>query len=343
MALLALASVANADTRADDIDSVAAPSNPAFTALDKSPNDVLVPSSIEQIGADVFAGLDSSGTIQPGVGVEVAPIWLFATGKNTTLQQWRDDKARRIASNTTVSLATSKVSGNSRGVAGAIRVGLWDASDPRWDKDAEACVQDAVRPIVPSPSPTATTLPTAPDNGLIKVTDSTAVSSCLTSARARRANASSGSFAVAVTGASDSGDATATVFDSATVWFSLAEPFGGTKDSDGRYGGKSLLELAALAKVDADGTLSPDLGVGWSITLRSTRLGLSGIWIPTYGDGAFSPAAASLGSTIQYNISDEVAAGVKVTGQVGPDAPDPGLNIALTVGLGAKHSTIPLL
>jgi hypothetical protein len=104
---------------------------PAFVVLGIAPGDIPRASSAREFVGQIARGVDASGKIKTGLAGEISLYKLLSSEKSLPLGQYRDDPAKRLLANTTVSFATPTESGGS---SGAFALGLqttWiDQLDP---------------------------------------------------------------------------------------------------------------------------------------------------------------------------------------------------------------------
>jgi hypothetical protein len=140
------------DAKTDDKDfklDLSVPESPAFKALGVVPQEVIRPSSPQQLAAQLLNGVDPRGNIQTGVALDTAPYLLFF-GNGVTLREYQDHYPVRLVARTQASLATTKGSSDddkSVRVAVGGRITPWDRGDPRMDQELIACFRGKLNAV----------------------------------------------------------------------------------------------------------------------------------------------------------------------------------------------------
>jgi hypothetical protein len=122
------------------------PDSAAFTALGFGPGLVENPSSPRAFSGSLLQGFDANGNYQLGFSIEGAPFLLYHD-QTIDLREYQDETARRLLDRTMLSLAAVKgesEADKSTRLAMGLRVTLWDAGDPRMDKNLADCLRNAV-------------------------------------------------------------------------------------------------------------------------------------------------------------------------------------------------------
>jgi len=153
--------VISAPARAADISGVFGglmlPESPAFTMLGLTP-EIIRPASPRGLALSFMEGIDVNGNVQDALAVDMAPYLLFS-GKELSLQQYRDNKRERDLSRIQLSLAVAKGSSDNdeaRRFGAAIHWTIWDDGDLRLDKGLSDCLEQTGQDAsAPSPSGTA--------------------------------------------------------------------------------------------------------------------------------------------------------------------------------------------
>ena len=106
------------------------PETPAFSYLEVSPSRIARPMTARDVGAQLVQGIDSTGQSVSGLAVEVTPWFLFPGG--VTLDQYKNERARRMWANLRASLATAQAAGVDGATDAAIGIHLpiIDRGDP---------------------------------------------------------------------------------------------------------------------------------------------------------------------------------------------------------------------
>ena len=122
------------------------PDSAAYTALGIGPGLVENPSSPRAFSGSLLQGVDANGNYQIGVSIDAAPALLYHD-QSVDLREYQSDVARRLLDRTMLSLAVAKgeseADKNTR-IALGLRVTLWDAGDPRMDKNFADCMRNAI-------------------------------------------------------------------------------------------------------------------------------------------------------------------------------------------------------
>lgn len=176
--LLLLPSVAAAEPAFNTLSGALpeVPTSPAFALLGVETTDVLRPATLHGLLGDLKALVDSEGTVNPGLGVEVAPLWM-AIGPTTTLDEWQaDERGVKFWSRVSLSVAMhvgipivdraiavaeaaldpdADVASDDEDpplrIAEGLRVVLYDWGDPRDDLRYVACVERVLGAEPPTP------------------------------------------------------------------------------------------------------------------------------------------------------------------------------------------------
>ena len=120
---------------------LAVPESPAFTMLGLTPA-IMRPATPRGLAMSYMEGMDFNGDIQDAIAVDMAPYLLFS-GKELSLQQYRDSARERDLSRIQLSIAIAKGSSDNdkaRRFGAAMRWTIWDDGDLRLDKDLIACL-----------------------------------------------------------------------------------------------------------------------------------------------------------------------------------------------------------
>lgn len=118
------------------------PESPAFTMLGLTPA-IIRPASPRGLALSYMDGVDVNGNTQDAIAVDMAPYLLFS-GKELSLQQYRDSKRERDLSRLQLSFAVAKGSSDNdkaRRFGAAINWTIWDDGDLRLDKGLIACLE----------------------------------------------------------------------------------------------------------------------------------------------------------------------------------------------------------
>jgi hypothetical protein len=208
----------------------AVPESPAFSMLGVSSENVVRPTSPNQLGLSVLNGVDPNGNFQSGIAVETAPFMLFA-GDTITLQDYQKSDSIRILANTQISLATVKGTDSddeSQRLAMGLHITPWDKGDPRLNDDIVKCFADGLDNALkanekPLPKSVAKD-PILAEAYRKQLTEAAQkdVKSCRTKAKAATANASAWTIGLTSSYFSRSGDLDDLDQSGFALWSSLA-------------------------------------------------------------------------------------------------------------------------
>ena len=97
-----------------DIQSLRAPSTPAFSILNFEPSSILKPSSLKDIGGDIMNSFDANGKLKMNLGLEFTPYWL-SSRPYLTFEQYTKPKLGQVFLQTlNISAATVRDSVNKK-------------------------------------------------------------------------------------------------------------------------------------------------------------------------------------------------------------------------------------
>src|SRR5713226_4348868 len=116
------------------VTSYAVPEAPAFTFLGLNPSKVTRPISPRDLGVAVLQAVESSGKVQQGFALSLAPCY-YLPGFRIPLDQYQRSWPAYVAANAQLSLGTARATGDSAAtdMAVALRFTLLDGSDPMRD------------------------------------------------------------------------------------------------------------------------------------------------------------------------------------------------------------------
>ena len=129
------------------------PESPVFTMLGLTPG-IIRPASPRGVALSFMEGIDVNGNLQDAIAVDMAPYVLFS-GKELSLQQYRDNKWKRDLSRIQLSFSMAKGSSDNdkaRRFGTAINWTIWDDGDLRLDKDLISCLEQPALASSPSVS-----------------------------------------------------------------------------------------------------------------------------------------------------------------------------------------------
>ena len=133
-------------TTADAAIDLPIPDSAAFTALGFGPSLVENPSSPRALAGSLLQGFDAKGNSRTGISIEGAPFLLYHD-RRKDLRGYQNEDASKVLDRTMLSLAAvkggSEVEASTR-LALGIRVTIWDAGEPRMDKDLADCLRNAL-------------------------------------------------------------------------------------------------------------------------------------------------------------------------------------------------------
>lgn len=101
---LSIASFGNSQ----DVQSLRAPSTPAFSVLNFEPSSILKPSSLKDIGTDVLNSFDENGKLRMNLGIELTPYWLSSRPYLTFEKYTQPTLGQTILQTFNLSFATVK-------------------------------------------------------------------------------------------------------------------------------------------------------------------------------------------------------------------------------------------
>ncbi|WP_417316891.1 hypothetical protein [Emcibacter sp.] len=117
------------------------PNSPAFAIMGLSPEEVITPTTPQELATALLNGIDANGNFQSGVAMDFSP-YLMLVGRDLTLYDYRHNRAARILSRTQLSFAITKgaeEADKSSRLALGMRVAILDSADPRGDDRLTAC------------------------------------------------------------------------------------------------------------------------------------------------------------------------------------------------------------
>lgn len=91
-----------------DVQSLRAPSTPAFSVLNFEPSSILKPSSLKDIGTDVLNSFDENGKLRMNLGIELTPYWLSSRPYLTFEKYTKPTLGQTILQTFNLSFATVK-------------------------------------------------------------------------------------------------------------------------------------------------------------------------------------------------------------------------------------------
>jgi hypothetical protein len=99
---------------AQDLQSLRAPSTPAFSILNFEPSSILKPSSLKDFGGDIANSFDENGKLKMNLGMEFTPYWL-SSRPYLTFEKYTDPKiGQRVLQTLNISAATVRDSINKK-------------------------------------------------------------------------------------------------------------------------------------------------------------------------------------------------------------------------------------
>jgi hypothetical protein len=147
----------NADAAAlKTAEQLATPESPAFTFLNFAPATVTRPNTPRDFVAALANGIDESGHVRQGISLEVTPAYLIP-GLGVGLDAYQTSQFKRILSNTQLSIATVRASGDTAAtdLGVGLRLTLVDRGDPMADAAFTKALGDAMlscKPRLPGES-----------------------------------------------------------------------------------------------------------------------------------------------------------------------------------------------
>jgi hypothetical protein len=147
----------NADAAAvKTAEQFATPESPAFTFLNFAPATVTRPNTPRDFVAALANGIDETGHVRQGISLEVTPAYLIP-GLGAGLDAYQTSQFKRILSNTQLSLATVRASGDTAAtdLGVGLRLTLVDRGDPMADSSFTKALGDAMlscKPRLPGES-----------------------------------------------------------------------------------------------------------------------------------------------------------------------------------------------
>lgn len=124
---------------------LAVPDSPAFTVLGVTPENVSHPTTPKEFATSLLNGVDQRGNFQTGLALDFVPFLTFF-GKQTSLNEYKEQRISRFLARTQVSFATTKgvtEEDKSTRLALGLRMTLLDKGDPRLDDALEECYDSA--------------------------------------------------------------------------------------------------------------------------------------------------------------------------------------------------------
>lgn len=203
------------------------PETPAFTVLGLTPQNVTRPASPRELVTSLLNGVDANGNLQTGLAIETSPYLLFK-GKTLTLEDYKDSYALRLGSRTSLSLATTtgaESEDESTKAAVGLHLTLYDAGDPRLNKDLAECFSA----LFPSESGPGNAIPLENNAQEIAKREQQMKrewQDCRSAFTKNLWNKSSWGIGVATTWISEEGDADELKSDRRALWTSYAHGIG---------------------------------------------------------------------------------------------------------------------
>jgi hypothetical protein len=123
----------------------AVPESPAFTFLSFAPASVSRPNTPRDFVAALANGIDQTGHVRQGISLEVTPAYLIP-GLGVGLADYQKSWLKRLLSNTQLSLATVRASGDTAAtdLGLGLRLHILDAGDPMADSAYTRKLGDAM-------------------------------------------------------------------------------------------------------------------------------------------------------------------------------------------------------
>ena len=104
---------------AQDLQSLRAPSTPAFSILNFEPSSILKPSSLKDFGGDVVNSFDENGKLKMNLGLELSPYWLSSRPSLSFERYTKPSVGQTILQTLNFSAATVRDSVNNKNKLGA--------------------------------------------------------------------------------------------------------------------------------------------------------------------------------------------------------------------------------
>lgn len=110
------------------------PGSPALQFLGSGPAQVMHPGTGRDLATELIQFVDPRGAVRQGAALDLAP-WLLLPGMSIPLPAYQGSRLRYILANTTLSLASVRVSGEEGGteLGGGLRAVLLNQADPMAD------------------------------------------------------------------------------------------------------------------------------------------------------------------------------------------------------------------
>jgi hypothetical protein len=103
---------------AQDIQSLRAPSTPAFSILNFEPSSILKPASLKDLGGDILNSFDENGKLKMNLGLELTPYWLSSRPYLTFDKYVKPEISQTILQTFNISAATVRDSVNKQNKLG---------------------------------------------------------------------------------------------------------------------------------------------------------------------------------------------------------------------------------
>ena len=140
----------------------AIPEAPAFTFLGVTPARIDRPTTPRDFFTDVLSAVDSTGAVQQGFALDVAP-WSLIPGLAIPLSEYQGNPFKYALANTTVSLGTVRSAGSTAAtdVGLGLRITLLNRGDPMTDPAFTSGLATALAPCL------ATVMPDTPEEQIL--------------------------------------------------------------------------------------------------------------------------------------------------------------------------------
>lgn len=126
------------------------PGSPALQFLGSGPSGVMHPGTGRDLATELIQFVDPRGAVRQGAALDLAP-WLLLPGVSIPLTAYQESRLHYILANTTISLASVRVSGDDGGtdLGGGFRTVLINRADPMADPAFTARLRQALGTCLP--------------------------------------------------------------------------------------------------------------------------------------------------------------------------------------------------